>query len=624
MTDADADILALAADFPPARREDWLKLVERVLKGAPFDRELVARTHDGLTIQPLYSRLAVPLRAHLGRAPGTPWQILQRVDHPRAPAANEEARHDLDNGASGLSLVFAGAAGAYGYGVAEREGTIMRALEGVALDGAAIELDCGLEAEAAARGIAALTARAPTAARNIRFGFDPLGTMARLGLPRWNEAAQRLGRQVAELAGAGHKGPFAVADGRVIHNAGGSEAQELGFVLAVAASYLRALERARIALDQARAMIYFRLAADTDQFLTIAKFRALRCLWARVEQACGLAPAPTFVSAETAWRMLTKRDPYVNMLRATIAVFSASIGGADAITVLPFTLTRGLPDRFARRIARNTQLILAREASLAKVSDAAAGAGVIEDVTAQLCTAAWAQFQDIERAGGAAAALAAGLMQRRVAAVRSERQAAVAARAEMITGTSDFADLEEAAVAVLDIAPLAPPLASGAIEPMPRIRLAEPFEALRDASDRMLAACGSRPKIFLAHLGSAADFSPRMAFAKSFFEAGGIATVNNFAVPTAAGEEAKTDLATLVAVFKASGTPLACLCASDEVYAREGRGAADALAAAGARHTYAIGRPAELEATGVTLIDVGCDAPAVLRAAQEQFAAHVC
>ena len=334
---ADADILALAADFPPARREDWLKLVERVLNGAPFDRELVARTHDGLTIQPLYSRPAASLRAQPGRAPGTPWQILQRVDHPQARAANEEARHDLDNGASGLSLVFAGATGAYGYGVAEHEGKIMRALEGVALDGAAIELDCGLEAEAPARAIAAFTARAAAAVHDIRFGLDPLGTLARLGLPRWNEAAQRLGRQVAELAGAGHKGPFAVADGRVIHNAGGSEAQELGFVLAVAASYLRALESARIALDQARAMIYFRLAADTDQILTIAKFRALRCLWARVEQACGLAPAPTFVSAETAWRMLTKRDPYVNMLRATIAVFSASIGGADAITVLPFT-----------------------------------------------------------------------------------------------------------------------------------------------------------------------------------------------------------------------------------------------------------------------------------------------
>ena len=179
-------------------------------------------------------------------------------------------------------------------------------------------------------------------------------------------------------------------------------------------------------------MIHFRLAADADQFLTIAKFRALRRLWARVEQACGLTPAPAFVSAETGWRMMTRRDPYVNMLRATIAVLSASLGGADAITVLPFTLARGLPDRFARRIARNTQLILAAESNLAKVSEAAAGSGIIEDLTAQLCAAAWVQFQDIEREGGAAAALAGGVIQKRVAAVRSQRQTAVTARADKI------------------------------------------------------------------------------------------------------------------------------------------------------------------------------------------------
>ena len=128
-------------------------------------------------------------------------------------------------------------------------------------------------------------------------------------------------------------------------------------------------------------MIYFRLAADADQFLTIAKFRALRKLWARVEEACGLAPEPVFVSAETAWRMMTQRDPYVNMLRTTIAAFAAGLGGADAITVLPFTAALGLPDRFARRIARNTQLMLLEESNLAKVSDPAAGSGGIEDLT---------------------------------------------------------------------------------------------------------------------------------------------------------------------------------------------------------------------------------------------------
>ena len=130
-------------------------------------------------------------------------------------------------------------------------------------------------------------------------------------------------------------------------------------------------------------MIYFRLAADADEFLTIAKFRALRKLWARVEEACGLAPQPDYVAAETAWRMMTKRDPYVNMLRTTIAVAAAGLGGADAIAALPFTLAVGLPDRFARRIARNTQLILLEESNLASVADPAAGSGAIEDLTEQ-------------------------------------------------------------------------------------------------------------------------------------------------------------------------------------------------------------------------------------------------
>ena len=179
----------------------------------------------------------------------------------------------------------------------------------------------------------------------------------------------------------GFKGPFAVADGRVIHDAGGSEVQELAFVLAAGVAYLRAIEGAGVALEDAHGMVYARLSADADQFLTMAKFRALRLLWARVEQACGLAPKPLFIAADTAWRMLTQRDPYVNMLRATMATFSAGLGGANAITVLPHTLALGLPDPFARRVARNTQLVLLEESNLAKVSDPAAGSGGIETLT---------------------------------------------------------------------------------------------------------------------------------------------------------------------------------------------------------------------------------------------------
>ena len=443
----------------------------------------------------------------------------------------------------------------------------------------------------------------------------------------WSEIAARFGACIAELAGAGFKGPFAVADGRAIHNAGGSETQELGLVLAVATAYLRALAGCGIGLDAARRMIFFRLTADADQFLSIAKFRALRRLWGRVEDACGLAAAPVFITAETAWRMMTGRDPYVNMLRATIAVFSAGVGGADAITVLPFTLARGLPDRFARRVARNTQLVLAAKSHLAKVGDAAAGSGVIEDLTDQLCGSAWTLFQEIESAGGAAAALEQGLIQKKVAPVRAARQAALARRTDMLTGTSDFADLDEPAVPVLDVAPLAaaPAPAGVTLEPLRCIRLAEPFEQLRDASDRMLAQTGARPKIFLANLGVPADFTPRANFARNFFAAGGIAAVSNDGFAPAAN--AKTDLAALVAAFKSTGARLVCLCGSDETYGREAIAAAEALTAAGAPPLYFAGRPAAdagaaLAAAGVaTFIHAGGDALAVLQAAQEQIAA---
>jgi methylmalonyl-CoA mutase len=326
--------------------------------------------------------------------------------------------------------------------------------------------------------------------------------------------------------------------------------------------------------------------------------------------------------------MMTKRDPYVNMLRATIAVFSAGLGGADAITVLPFTLARGLPDRFARRIARNTQLVLLAESNLAKVTDATAGAGVIEDMTDQLCRSAWALFQEIERAGGAAAALEQRLIQKKVAMVRGERQAALARRADMLTGTSDFADLDEPAVAVLDVAPTVPPPATVTFDPLPCVRLAEPFEQLRDASDRVLAQTGSRPKVFLANLGVPADFSPRAIFAKNFFAAGGIAAVTNdgFARSSPPAGATKTDLAALVAAFKGAGAELVCLCASDEVYAREAITAANALTAAGAPHLYYAGRPAreaELAAAGIeTFIHTCCDAVAILQAAQEQIASR--
>jgi methylmalonyl-CoA mutase len=315
---------------------------------------------------------------------------------------------------------------------------------------------------------------------------------------------------------------------------------------------------------------------------------------------------------------MTRRDPYVNMLRNAIAVTAAGLGGADAITVLPHTAPLGLPDAFARRAARNTQLLLLEESNLARVADPAAGSGALEALTQELCAAAWSQFQEIEKTGGAWAALESGLIQKNAAAVRSEREKATARGKDTLTGTNAYPDIHETPPAVLDVAPLKKNSVVQAsvvdAEPLPRIRLAEPFEGLRDRSDAILAKTGARPKVFLANLGKLSEFTTRATFAKSFFETGGIEAVTN---------DGFANLDDLIAALKASGATLACLCSSDEVYAREAIAVAKAAAPA-VKHLYLAGRPAEqdtLKSAGVgTFIHAGGDMVAVLQGAYQALA----
>lgn len=620
MTTSTQD-LSLAADFAPATYDDWRKLVDGVLKGAPFEK-LVGKTYDGIRIDPIYPRAkgASPVA---GRAAAAPWQIMQRIDHPDAAQANAQALHDLENGANGLTLVFAGANGAHGFGLDPSPEAIEKILDGIFIDaGIGIELQIGPQSRMAAIHVAEFVKRkgVSPAGCDIRFGLDPLGAGAVWGSSpyAWAEVVPAVTSAVKGLAAMGFKGPFAAADGRVIHDAGGSEVQELAFVLGCGVAYLRAIEQSGVALEDAQGMVYARLAADADQFLTLAKFRALRLLWARIEKASGLAPKPLFVAADTSWRMLTQRDAYVNMLRATMATFSAGLGGANAITVLPHTLALGLPDPFARRVARNTQLVLLEESNLAKVADPAAGSGGIEALTRELCEAAWALFQQTEKAGGIFAALEQNLLQPKVAATRKAREANIAKRRDVLTGASEFPNLHEAAAPVLSAKPVAlAPYgeAKFKFDPLPPMRLAAPFEALRDKSDAALKKSGARPKVFLANLGTAADFTARATFAKSFFETGGIEAIDSTGFANAGS---------LAIAFKASGAAVACLCSSDKVYAAQAEAAAKALQAAGASHIYLAGRPGEqepaLRAAGVNdFIVAGGDALAALQAAWQRM-----
>jgi methylmalonyl-CoA mutase len=598
---------AVESVFPAYSEGDWRKAVVAALSGASFDR-LVTKTIDGVLIEPLYRPAEGPRAL---RRDG-PWRVVARLDHPDAGEANAQALDDLANGAGGLQAVFSGAVGAYGFGLRRFDSaTLHAAFDGVRFDaGAHFELDLGRDGPEQALSFAALIGRLGVRPEDcaVSFGLDPFAATAHGPFPaNWTVHSKPHLDAALALRAMGFGRPLFVADARSVHAAGGSPAQELAFALAAAVSLLRLIENAGVALDEARALIAFRLAADADELATLSKFRALRVAWARIEDACGLEPRAARIQAESAWRMMTARDPYVNVMRGAIAAFSAGLAGADSISVLPHTLAAGLPDSLARRLARNAQLILLNESNLGFVADPAAGAGAFEALTAALCEKAWALFQEVEGQGGLPAALGDGLFQRQVAASSAALALNVAELKSPITGVSAHAHLAESRVELAVGAPEreAFAFAQGALAP---IRLAEPFERLRDMSDAVLRRTGARPQVYLAALGPEPAHRRRVAFVREWLEAGGFGAVYDGEAATA--EET-------VNRMKGSGAALACLCGADEAYAGQAAQFAQAIKAAGAKGVGFAGRPGALEATwraaGVDeFIFAGADAVAAL------------
>jgi methylmalonyl-CoA mutase len=596
---------AVANLFPAYTEADWRKAAEAALKGASLET-LVSETADGVRIEPVYP----PAEGPRAIRPGGPWRIIARVDHPSADEANAQALDDLANGADGLQVVSAGALGAYGFGLRQFDSAMLhKAFDGVYFDwGANFELDLGPDGIDQALRFAALIERSGVRLGDclVAFGLDPFWASARGPFSAdWSAQAGRCVETALALGAKGFTGPFLVADARAVHAAGGSPAQELAFALAAALTLMRLLEQAGAPLGEARAQIAFRLAADADELATLSKFRALRIAWSRAEEACGLEPRAAHVQAESAWRMMTARDPYVNVMRGAAAAFSAGLGGADSVSVLPHTLAAGLPDSLARRLARNAQLILLRESNLGFVADPAAGAGAFEALTKALCEKAWRLFQEIEGQGGLPSALANGAFQRQVAASAAALARNAARLKAPITGVSAHADLAEPSVEVAIGAPDCEAFApvEGALMPM---RLSEPFERLRDCSDAYLGSTGARPRVYLAALGPESKHRRRVQFMREWLEVGGFEAVYE-------GETGTVGDA--VARLEASGALLVCLCGTDDAYAEHAEAFAKAFKASGVKGVAIAGRPGEFErAWGAAGIDefifAGADAVA--------------
>ncbi|MFI6349198.1 methylmalonyl-CoA mutase family protein [Streptomyces sp. NPDC050560] len=588
------DGLELAGEFPDVSHEQWQHLVAGVLRKsgrdlgpAAAEDALSTVLEAGLVTKPLYTaRDTAPAPGLPGFAPFVRggrvegntvggWDVRQRY----TAADSAAVLTDLENGVTSLWLdigddaIPASALGA--------------ALDGVYLDLAPVVLDAGPAVEQAAEQLIRLYGNRGVSRDAARgnLGADPLGHEARSGREGGLAPAVLLAARCAEEY---PRLRALTVDALPYHEAGGSAAQELGCSLATGVAYLRALTDAGLGVEQACAQLEFRYAATADQFLTTAKLRAARRLWARVAEACGAPRAGAQLQhAVTSPVMMTRRDPWVNMLRTTIATLAAGAGGADSVTVLPFDHSLGAPDTFSRRIARNTSTILVEESHLARVIDPAGGSWYVERLTDELAHAGWEFFQGIERDGGQAAVLRSGRLRADLATTWRARTEKLAKRREPVTGVSEFPHLAEKPVVR---APAPEPPSGG----LPRVRRDEAYEALRARSDAHLARTGARPRVLLVPIGPAAAHTARLTFASNLFQAGGIE-------PVTGGTPAD------------SGATQVCLCSSDAVYAERAADVAAGLREAGATHVFLAGRPGDHPGVD-TYVFTGCDAVAVLSA----------
>ncbi len=681
---------SLQEDFPPLTRQQWRARVEQDLKGKPFAKHLVTQADQGIELQPLYTQEDWPGQHDPGgfaglrsmrRGTNPVGQSHTGIDirlrtHEHSPAdAGNALVEGHSRGATSVLLRLDRAAHSGIWSTPPPQpahGTALRqphdwsaALGEVRIHEITLALEAGASGiEAAAALVAHLRARkTPNTEIRALLGLDPIGVLARYGTyPEALDDAVARAAAVARWACAqpGHIRSMQV-NTSPYHHAGADEAQDLAFAMATGVEYLRALEDSGLSVEEAMAQIAFHFRVGCRFFVSIARARAARVLWARIGEVCGASQRARAIysTVSPSVRVWTRRDPWVNMLRNTACNFAALVGGADAVISAPFDLLVQAPDGLSRRVARNTPLILAQESHLHQTADPAGGSWFLETLTDELAAKAWELFQQIETQGGMRKVLQNGWVHTQINAVHEKRSSAIARRKQPITGVSVFPNLAESNIArtahentathTLSQEYPPPVLPEPSREPIAYFEtliraasqtpidamhawsrsktdeilshklelrtFAAPFENMRDQSDTSLAQKGARPVVFSANLGPIAHHTARATFARNLLEAGGFHTAAN---------EGFTTPEDVAAAFSNAHTDLAVICGSDKTYQHLAVSTAQALAKAGARQILLAGRPGDLEqdlrSAGMTdFLYFGCDALALL----ERLWAHV-
>ena len=458
----------MAAGFPIPTPDQWRDSAIKALKDKPLE-SLLHLDADNLLVRPLYADATgiTPLFAPRPTdAEGRLWDLRTQVEGDDPETVNAAVLTDLEGGAA--SVILSG-------GVLSDSEPLGRALGDVALELAAVGLDAGLDGPEAANALAVVAKGSPRA--RLMFHMDPIGAYAAAGgspLPigmHLSQAAATAERH----SGAYPDATFFLASGRAVHEAGGSAGQELGFVAACAVACVKAAMEAGLSAEQALNGTVLGVSVDSEYFDSLAKVRALRLIWASITKAFDL-DLPANIEARSSRRMLAARDPWPNLLRLTAAGFAGAVGGADAVVLDGFTRASGRPDAFARRQARNTQIVLMEEAHVGRVDDPAAGSWFLDSRTHDMAGAGWAEFQRIEREGGVLASLKGGAIQMRVAASRASLQTAYDQGGKQIIGVTKFVDPDVRSAPVEASAPVAAAATTYACRPLTPVRFAAAFE----------------------------------------------------------------------------------------------------------------------------------------------------
>lgn len=639
--------------FPPLSKSDWIAKVEADLKGGSFEA-LRSTLPGGLKLEPLYTAEdAASLRAPglpgvfpylRGAAPLAGWTIRQEYDDPRPSVCKELIRQDLERGVEALYLRLGPRSGCRVITIESLDGL----LESVDLEKHSIWLDAGSDALAVAAGLLTVAKRRGVSYTSLDgcLGFDPVGLLAEEG--RLQGGLRVRLSELCDLASwcsQNAQGLRAVEVSNEPYNGGGaSTVQELAYSVATGLEYLRRLVDGGLSVDAAARQIAFSYSVSGDFFTEIAKLRAARWLWAKVVVTAGAEPraAAMHMHARTSRFTKTRRDPWVNVLRASAECTAAVLGGAQSVATLPFDCVIGPADELAQRVARNTQVVLREEAHLGKVSDPAGGSWFVESLTNDLARAAWVELQSIEAGGGIIAALGSGKLVDAVADVGDAREKDLARRKIPIVGVSESPNLREATVerepvsdaelqnlfkesldaldlgahrdrllALLRLAnDLERPLgalteacvaatSAGAdmysvatvlrhgqpdfhLEPILQWRQSEIWEELRARSD----SAASRPLAFLANLGPIPSHKARATWAQNLMAAAGI---------DAKGNAGFSETSALVSGWSESGASFAVIAGSDTDYETMLEPAIAALKAAGCPLVLVAGRPGDRE-----------------------------